>query len=180
VRRAALMMIGLALAGCARGGDGDQAGAPATSSSTVAGSPLDAAGAPTVAGDPSASTTGAPGVPGGDGTANATAGAPGAPGGSAAAIGSPGVGTGAGTGTGPGGEATGGAGGGGGDTGTGAGGSSGSPTTAADDPADGSGASGPAPGSVYATPEECAALRQLLGFVDHPELRQLAVAANCI
>ena len=174
MRRAALMIIGLALAGCG-GGDRDQADAPPTTVTSPAGSQLDAAaGGTTVPGSVPAG-----GAPDSTSTSSPAAGAPGSPGGSAAAIGGSGVATGGGTSTGGGAEATGGTGGSGGSTGAGSG-SSETPTTAGGTEAPSSGGSGSPPPTIYATAEECAALRQVLAVVDHPELRQLAVQANCI
>ena len=180
MRRAALMMIGLALAGCSTGDGGDKAGTALTTAVTQVGTPLDAGAAgSTVPGavPPVDGAAGAPGPSATTATSNPTNGAPGASGGSATATGSPVTGTGTGTGTGGGGTTGTTA----GDTGGGASGnspggsSSGTPTTAG-----GSGAADTPPPTIYATEEECAALRQVLAVIDHPDLRQLAVQANCV
>ena len=182
MRRAALITVGLVLAGCSAGGERDKADMAPTTAVTQAGGPLDAAAASTVPGA-TAPVDGAPGAPGSSGTtsiSNSTNGAPGAPGGSAAAAGSPGVGTG----TGSGGGSTGAT---GGESGTGSGTGSGTPgissgesSTGTPTTAGGSDGTSSPPPTIYATEEECAALRQILAVIDHPELRQLAVQANCV
>ncbi len=177
MRRAALMMIGLALVGCSTGGDGDRAGTAPTTVATQVGTPLDAGAAGSTAPGATAPADGAALTPGSSDTTsdwNPTAGAPGAPGapgGSAGATGEAGTGTGGGGTTGT--TA--------GDTGTGTGGNSpGGSSSGTSTTAGGSRAADSPPPTIYATAAECAALRQVLAVIDHPDLRQLAVQANCI
>jgi hypothetical protein len=175
-RLAAAAFAVVALAGCSGDPRRDAADGPTSTTAmspavgiageapaaTLPGGAPDPAAPTTTAapGSPSESTVGGTPAPAGGGGAATGATAPGGGGGGAAAPApaggadpAPAAGTGSGSGS-P-------------DTGTG---------TGASAPAGGSESPGP---SIPATAEECAALNQLLGIVDHPDLRRLKSQTGC-
>ena len=147
---AALLVIGLALAGCGGGSGGDKADSATTTTTQAvdAGAGVATGGAPTAPVD--GFTAGTPGAPGAPGSASAT-------GGSVTGSGS----------------VTGG-------SATAEGGAPGAPGVALGGAQPGSGGgTGSSQPSVAATPEQCAALHQALAAIDHPALRQLQAQTGC-
>ena len=169
--RTTVLFAALALTACSGGNDAEKVGAASDSTVPPGETSTSVAGDTTL---PGATVPGGGGAgtatPGAGSAASGTNGAPGTPGGSVIAIGESDVS--AGTGSQPGGGGS-------------SGGSSGAsgtttPTSPATGSSGGSGGSTSGGSAVSATPEECAALRQVLAIVDHPELRALGAQAGCL
>lgn len=158
MQRAALMVIGLALAGCSGEGQRDKAGGPRTAGPDPAAALVDRS---TTGESVPSSTPEALSPVDGSGTGSAAA-----PGATSAAPGGS---------TGTGGQSAGEpAGGGSADPGPGAQpGATGAPSRGS------TGWSGSSERRVAATPEDCAALREVMAIVDHPDLHRLKAQTGC-